>query len=84
LLPFQINPHFTDAQPPGHRGETRSERLREYLALNPERSVLALPETAHVEVAADAARIYGPEGALWFSADAAVRELKDGFTLDLS
>ena len=35
LVPFQINPHFTDAHPAGFRGETRRQRLAEYVALNP-------------------------------------------------
>ncbi len=44
LLPFQINPHYTNAHPPGHRGQTRDPRLAEFCALNPQRMVLALPE----------------------------------------
>ncbi|MCW7753951.1 dipeptidase PepE [Desulfobotulus sp. H1] len=44
LVPFQINPHYTDAHPPGHRGETRSERIQEYLTLHPRGRVLGLRE----------------------------------------
>lgn len=44
LLPFQINPHFTDYVQPGHNGETRSERLTEFLTLNPQEQVACLPE----------------------------------------
>ena len=46
LVPFQINPHFTDVVPPGHYGETRSERLAEFTALDPSIPVLALPRAA--------------------------------------
>ncbi|UAA40459.1 dipeptidase PepE [Paraneptunicella aestuarii] len=44
LVPFQINPHFTNYQPPGHNGETRTDRLNEFMILNPDTPVLAIPE----------------------------------------
>ncbi|MEN8157673.1 MAG: dipeptidase PepE [Bacteroidota bacterium] len=44
LIPFQINPHYTDKNPPGHAGETREDRIMEYLAANPEDTVLGLRE----------------------------------------
>jgi len=44
LIPFQINPHYTDKNPPGHAGETREDRIMEYLAANPGDTVLGLRE----------------------------------------
>jgi len=44
LVPFQINPHYTDVNPPGHAGETREDRIMEYLAANPGDTVLGLRE----------------------------------------
>jgi len=44
LVPFQLNPHFTDAVIPNHGGETRSDRLLEFLELNQRMPVLALRE----------------------------------------
>jgi len=44
LVPFQINAHYTDMHPPGHRGETRQQRLREFTVLHPGTAVLGLPE----------------------------------------
>lgn len=44
LIPFQINPHYLDAHPDGHMGETREERLLEYLEVNPAMPVVGLRE----------------------------------------
>ena len=41
---FQINPHYLDANPEGHAGETREQRLLEYIAANPDRYVVGLRE----------------------------------------
>ena len=32
---FQINPHYLDANPEGHAGETREQRILEYIEANP-------------------------------------------------
>ena len=44
LIPFQINPHYTDIIPSGHAGETRDQRIAEFLAANPEKTVVGLRE----------------------------------------
>lgn len=41
---FQINPHYLDANPVGHAGETREQRILEYIEANPERWVAGLRE----------------------------------------
>lgn len=43
-IPFQINPHYLDANPEGHAGETREQRILEYIKANPRRYVVGLRE----------------------------------------
>lgn len=50
LVSFQINPHYTEATIPNHGGETRPDRIREFLAVNPTMTVLGVPEGALVQV----------------------------------
>lgn len=44
LVPFQINPHYIDANPEGHGGETREQRINEFLEINPDVYVAGLRE----------------------------------------
>jgi len=44
LIPFQINPHYTDANPEGHAGETREMRIEEFLVVNLDIYVAGLRE----------------------------------------
>lgn len=50
LVPFQINPHYTDAHPPGHQGETRADRLAEFIELNRDIVVAGMPEGTAIRV----------------------------------
>lgn len=44
LVPFQINPHYLDAHPANHGGETREQRIEEFLVANPDMYVAGLRE----------------------------------------
>lgn len=34
IIPFQINPHYLDKNPDGHGGETREDRINEFMVIN--------------------------------------------------
>jgi dipeptidase E len=50
LVRFQINPHYLDVHPEGHGGETREERLLEFVAANPGVHVVGLREGSILRV----------------------------------
>ena len=50
FIPFQINPHYIDATISGHMGETRDERLLEFLVVNPEEIVVGIPEGSMLHI----------------------------------
>lgn len=68
LIPFQLNPHYIEGNPPGHQGETRAERLNEFLLANPGRPVLGLPEGDRVEGRDGSLTLAGERAAWWFRA----------------
>lgn len=59
LIPFQINAHFTDFQQPNHQGETRAERLEEYIEANRTTRVLGLREGCSLSIVDDEISLNG-------------------------
>jgi len=81
LVPFQINPHFTDAHPPGHAGETRTERLLEFLEANPTATVVGLPEGTALRREGERLSLIGSKPARLFRKGAEPRDLWPGENL---
>ncbi len=82
LVPFQINPHYIDPDPSSrHMGETREERLREFLEEN-ETPVVGLREGAWLRVAGSSLRLEGTAGARIFRRERAPEEVAPGAALD--
>jgi dipeptidase E len=66
LVPFQINPHYTDFHPPGHMGETRDERLAEFTHANPGVRVIGIREGTMLRVEGDEITLTGGKPARHF------------------
>ena len=66
LVPFQINPHYTDFQQPGHMGETRDGRLEEFTHANPGVRVIGIREGTMLRVEGDEVTLIGDKPARYF------------------
>ncbi|MCD4769816.1 MAG: dipeptidase PepE [Bacteroidales bacterium] len=60
LIPFQINPHYLDANPDGHAGETREQRIMEFLEVNPGMYVTGLREGTMLHLESGKLNLIGP------------------------
>lgn len=66
LIPFQINPHFLDADPNSiHKGETREQRLTEYLEEN-DGPVAGIREGSWLRVVENGCTLLGSAGMMLF------------------
>ena len=74
LIPFQINPHYLDAHPTGHAGETREQRIEEYIAANPHRYVAGLREGCMFYVDGNQIRLQGSRPLRVFKRDVETKE----------
>ena len=60
LVRFQINPHYLDANPDGHAGETREMRISEYTELNRDKFVVGIREGSMLILENGKIRLLGP------------------------
>lgn len=79
LIPFQINPHYTDKNPVGHAGETREDRIMEYLAANKEDTVLGLREGCMFLVEGSSMKLIGDLPVRHFSYEKSPEELDNNY-----
>jgi dipeptidase E len=82
LVPFQINPHYLDAQPAGHMGETREERLQEFLLVEPGVYVAGLREGSALRVEGDIVQLLGRKPMRLMKQGQAPREIAPSDSLD--
>lgn len=77
LVPFQINPHYLDANPEGHGGETREQRIEEFLEINPEVYVVGLREGTMLRIEDQKIQLIGKRTARIFRKGTTPLELSD-------
>jgi dipeptidase E len=83
LVPFQINPHYLDPDPNStHKGETREERIAEYLEENA-LPVVGLREGAMLRVDDDVVTLVGDKPARIFRRGTEPEELAPGSRVEL-
>ena len=75
LFPAQINPHFISGKMQGHNGESREERLSEFLVVNPKAVVYALPEGTALQTSGSQATVLGYDNILRISGQMDIEEI---------
>lgn len=81
LVPFQLNPHYTEKKLKGHGGESRDDRIREFLKVNPKVAVLGIREGSLLKVEGARAKLLLGPGARLFRCGRAARDLAAGADL---
>lgn len=82
LIPFQINPHYTNELLDNHGGETRDMRLNEFLQANQNMYVAGLREGTMLVIKGDSITLNGnkPCRIMHYEEDPTELEKKDDFT----
>lgn len=81
LVPFQINPHYTESTIPNHGGESRDMRIKEFIALNKNASVVALPEGSLLKQEKNELYFFGEGPCKLFTNEKSPKEFHDGDNL---
>lgn len=84
IIPFQMNPHFIAGKPAGHNGESREERLNEFLSINTGEELLALYEGSALYIENQQGRILGEQEGLWFRAPNQIDRISPNQPFELS
>ena len=78
IFPYQINPHFISGKLAGHNGESREERLEEFLIANPKETIYALPEGTALLIADNEAQVIGHSEILKFEYQKEIEKIEVG------
>ena len=78
IFPYQINPHFISGTLAGHNGESREERLEEFLIANPKETIYALPEGTALLIENSEAEVIGHSEILKFEYQKEIEKIEVG------
>lgn len=78
IFPYQINPHFISGKLAGHNGESREERLEEFLIANPKDTIYALPEGTALLIEDSEAEVIGHSEILKFEYQKEIEKIEVG------
>ena len=78
IFPYQINPHFISGKLAGHNGESREERLEEFLIANPKETIYALPEGTALLIKGNEAEVIGHSEILKFEYQKEIEKIEVG------
>lgn len=76
LVPFQINPHYLDKKVEGHGGESREDRILEFIEVNRDVYVAGLREGCMFVVEGDKMKIIGKRNLRLFKYGEETREIE--------
>lgn len=76
LIPFQINPHYLDKKVEGHGGESREDRILEFIEVNREVYVAGLREGCMFVVEGNKMKIIGKRNLRLFKYGEETREIE--------
>lgn len=82
LVPFQINPHYTDEQLTGHQGETREQRIAEFTKANTGVRVVGLREGSMLRIEGQTIKLLGEKTARIFTSEEDAREIEPADSLE--
>jgi dipeptidase E len=82
LVPFQINPHYTDERLPNHSGETREQRIAEFIKANPDATVVGLREGSSLRIEGGSISLLGGKEARIFRSGEEAKEYGPADSLD--
>jgi dipeptidase E len=82
LVPFQINPHYTDEQLTGHAGETREQRIEEFIKANPGVRVVGLREGSILRIEGQKISLLGEKTARIFLGGEETKEYSPADSLE--
>ena len=78
LVPFQINPHYTDFLPENFAGESRDMRLREFAEVNPGINIVGLREGSLLRIEEGIITLKGPKKTRIYQSENDVIEAHEG------